>query len=77
MAKRRNEIEAKIAKLYSFVEANPEIAAFRVEPGEEPLVTLYRRIEAVGNKSCSVVSMGTFPLDDALQFVILEIENGF
>ena len=76
MTKRQPSTDKKIAILYRLVEASPTIGEFRVIPGPEALVTLYRGVPGVGNKSPSVVSIGTFPLDDALEYASLEKDSG-
>ena len=76
MAKKQLGTDKKIARLYRLAAANPTVDGFRVIPGEIPMVTLYRRVAAVGNKPFGVVSIGTFPLDDALEYVSLEKDSG-
>lgn len=68
MASGRLDVEVKIGHLFRFVEQNPTLTAFRVDPGKVVMVTLYRGVEGPVGAPRGEVGVGKFPLDDALEY---------
>lgn len=68
MARGRLDIEVKTGHLYRFVDQNPTLTAFRVEPGEVVMVTLYRGLPSAVGVERGEIAVGKFTLDEALEY---------
>ena len=64
--------EAKVAHVYRYVTQCATVDAFRVTPGEEVKVALYRKARKAVGMGDMILFVGEFSLDEALEFLKLE-----
>lgn len=69
MARNRGDVESKIGHVYSFVESMTTISAMRIDPGDPVMVTLYRGVSHPNGKLRGEVAIGTFTLDETLEYL--------